>query len=284
MPRQRLEVEVPGGRLVGWVDGAGQQLLLLHGGPGLSADYLDGLIPELIPGYQVALYQQRGLSPSTEAGSGTVAEHLSDVRAVLDRLGWQQAYVAGHSWGGYLALHVAATMPARLKGILCIDSVGGAGDGGLPGFEATMTARTPAANRARARELDERAMRGEGTEREAVESFNLVWPAYFHDPATAPPVLPIRMSVSGYGAGYESMVNELRGLERRLPAISVPVGFVAGAGSPLSAREASQATAARIPGAWVDVVPNAGHFLWMEAPGVVRLALDRLVGSVLPTG
>lgn len=281
--RQALEADVPGGRLVGWLDGEGPRVLLLHGGPGLSADYLEGLIPELIPGYQVALYQQRGLSPSTETGPGTVGAHLADTRSVLDALEWQQAYVAGHSWGGYLALHVAVSMPARLQGVLCIDSVGGVGDGGLQAFESTIYSRTAPESRARAKELDDRALRGEGTEADSIESMRLVWPAYFADPDNAPPMPPIKMSVAAYAAAYESMMNELPGLESQLSAISVPIGFLAGAGSPMPAREASGATAARIPGAWVDVAPNAGHFLWLEAPGTVRRALDRLVTTAIVT-
>src|ERR1700682_30100 len=104
MGRTPFAVTVAGGQLVGWVDGAGPRVLLLHGGPGLSANYLDGLIPELVPGYRVAVYQQRGLAPSTEVGPLTVAAHLDDVAAVLNGLGWGTAFVAGHSWGGYLAL------------------------------------------------------------------------------------------------------------------------------------------------------------------------------------
>lgn len=32
----------------------------------------------------------------------------------------------------------------------------------------------------------------------------------------------------------------------------------------------------RIPGAWVDVVDGAGHFVWVETPGAVRASLRRL--------
>ena len=37
--------------------------------------------------------------------------------------------------------------------------------------------------------------------------------------------------------------------------------------------EASTDAAERIPGAWVDVVEGAGHFIWVEAPGAVRASL-----------
>jgi pimeloyl-ACP methyl ester carboxylesterase len=42
---------------------------------------------------------------------------------------------------------------------------------------------------------------------------------------------------------------------------------------------ASTDTADLIPGAWVDIVDGAGHFVWVEAPGAVRTALRRLTRS-----
>jgi pimeloyl-ACP methyl ester carboxylesterase len=39
---------------------------------------------------------------------------------------------------------------------------------------------------------------------------------------------------------------------------------------------ASTDAADRIPGAWVDVVDGAGHFVWVETPGAVRASLRRL--------
>ena len=280
MGRAKFAVTVAGGQLVGWKDGSGPNVLLLHGGPGLSANYLDGLIPELMPGYRVAVYQQRGLAPSTEQGPLDVAAHLADVAAVIKGLGWDKAFVAGHSWGGYLAIHVAARMPDLLHGVLSIDPIGGVGDGGVAAFEAAMNARTPEENRQRARELDERAMQGDGDEQAALESLSLVWPAYFAHPDVAPPMIPMRLSVQGYAAGYKSMVTELAALELLLPSVRVAVGFVLGAESPIPPDQAGRATAERIPNAWVEIVPEAGHFIWLERPGAVRAALDRLVRSV----
>jgi pimeloyl-ACP methyl ester carboxylesterase len=43
--------------------------------------------------------------------------------------------------------------------------------------------------------------------------------------------------------------------------------------------EASTDAADRIPGAWVDVVEGAGHFVWVEAAGAVRAALRRLTAA-----
>ena len=75
-----------------------------------------------------------------------------------------------------------------------------------------------------------------------------------------------------------SILAELPALEAGLPRIRVPVGFVHGSRSPMPVA-ASTDGAERIPGAWVEVVEGAGHFVWVEAPGAVRASLRRLTAN-----
>src|SRR6478609_4641664 len=138
--------------------GSGPPVVLLHGGPGLGFGYLRDLADELAQENDVAWYQQRGLEPSAVEGPYSVAADVGDARRVLDALGWQRAYVVGHSWGGHLALHVAEAMPDRLFGVLAVDPLGSVGDGRWPEFDEEIFRRTPEHVRARARELDELAL------------------------------------------------------------------------------------------------------------------------------
>jgi proline iminopeptidase len=272
-----LDAPTTGGAVGAWVQGDGPRVLLLHGGPGLSDEYLDGIAAELGDGWRIAGYQQRGLSPSTEDGPFTVAQHVADAVAVLDALGWDRAWLIGHSWGGHLGLHMALGAPHRMSGLLAIEPLGAVGDGGASRFEETLWERTPEDDRERAALLDEKAMRGDGTEADALESMALLWPAYFSERAAAPPMPPMRCSVPCYSATVESVEAELPGLEARLGDIGIPVGLVAGAASPMPAQQAAGATARRIPDAWLDIVEGAGHFPWLERPGSVRAAARRLV-------
>jgi pimeloyl-ACP methyl ester carboxylesterase len=274
--RTELRAAVEGGSLGGWVGGAGPPVLLLHGGPGLSYEYLDGLASEIGDGYEVAAFQQRGLAPSLAGGPFDIATAVADVGAVLDALGWSRAWVVGHSWGGHLLLHVALALPDRLHGALAVDLLGGVGDGGTAGFEAGLAERTPEDDRRRALELDERAMRGEGTPEEMEESLRLLWPAYFASPEDTMPFIAWRSSLEAYSGLWASLTAELPRLAESLPRVRVPFGFVAGRASPMPAEEAAAATARAIPGAWLDVVDGAGHFPWHERPGCIRAALDRL--------
>lgn len=283
MKREPFAAQVPGGSLCGWRSGDdGPRVLLLHGGPGMGYDYLDGLAEELAPGRRLASYQQRGVAPSTLDGPFTVEREIADAIAVLDALGWERAWVAGHSWGGHLLLHLALAAPERLEGGLAIEPLGGVGDGGMAAFDAELLARLPAEDRDRAAELDARAERGEGDVAEAIEGLRLVWPAYF---AAAGHVLPFprfRASNEAYAGVFASLTEALPTLEAALGDIRVPFGFVAGAQSPMPPDGAAGATARAIPGAWLELVDGAGHFPWFERPGCLHAALARLTRAAPP--
>jgi pimeloyl-ACP methyl ester carboxylesterase len=55
---------------------------------------------------------------------------MEDVDAVLDALGWERAWIVGHSWGGHLVVHLLVARPERMLGGLAVDPVGAVGDGG----------------------------------------------------------------------------------------------------------------------------------------------------------
>jgi len=189
--------------------------------------------------------------------------------------------VVGHSWGGHLLLHLAVAAPGRLLGGLAVEPLGGTGDGGLEAFEAEMSRRIPDADRALAEELDAQALRGEGGAEAALESLRLAWPAYFASPGHVMPFREAATSVPAYAGLFASLQQALPRLAEALAGERVPLGFVAGARSPMPRDRAAGATARAVPGAWLEVVAGAGHFPWFERPGCVRSALHRLTGTAL---
>jgi len=270
---REFRAEVPGGAITAWQAGTGPAVLILHGGPGLS-DYTAPLAAEFTDAFGVIRYQQRGLAPSTTSGPFDIGQHVADAIAVLDAAGAERAYLVGHSWGGHLALHLAVQHPARLLGLVIADPLGAIGDGGAGDMGRNLTARTPPGLAARARELDERAMAGQGTAADARESLAIVWPGYFSAPRAAPPMPALDISVDCYAATFGSIQEhfERKTLERRLPELTVPTVFVLGADSPIPP-EHGRATAALIPGASCQIEPECGHFIWLERPSAMRQAL-----------
>jgi pimeloyl-ACP methyl ester carboxylesterase len=275
MKRTPFTAATPTGSLTGWAAGEGPPVLALHGGPGLDYDYLDPVVEEVAARHRVATFQQRGLAPSTTEGEFTIAEALADVVAVLDELGWETAHLMGHSWGGHLAFHAAVAIPHRLSGVLAVDPQGAVGDGGFAGFVAELVARMPDANRPRFLELEAKETAEGLTPEEDLEQLGLVWPSYFAEPSTAPPMPPTSLAQASYEGLVADLDARLPELEASLPSIRVPVGVIVGERSPMPPRSGAE-TAARIPGAWCRTEPGAGHFVWVEAPGAVLAAMDRL--------
>jgi pimeloyl-ACP methyl ester carboxylesterase len=270
----KFEALVAGGSITGWLTGKGPPALILHGGPGLS-DYTAPLGAELADGFQVIRYQQRGLAPSVTSGPFDIERHVADVIAVLDAARADRAYVVGHSWGGHLAMHLAVRHPDRVLGLVIVDPLGAVPDGGGGDLGRNLGERIPPELAARATELDERAMAGEGTAEEAIESLAIVWPGYFSSPDKAPPMPPLRLSVQCYAETFASIQEhfEQHDLELSLPSLRVPTVFVLGADSPIPPRH-GLASAALVPGAQSQIEEECGHFPWLERPGSVRKALD----------
>jgi pimeloyl-ACP methyl ester carboxylesterase len=265
-----------GGSLGGWVVGQGQPVLLLHGGPGFQHEYMGAVADELRDDYRVASFQQRGLEPSTLDGPFTIPQALDDVVAVLDALDWPRTLLVGHSWGGHLAFRVAAAYPDRLVGMLAIDPLGIVGDGGRSAFEAELRARTPKHGRARLDELEAQEKSAELSAQEQDEFQAIIWPAYFADPENVMP----RPRTEIREEAFEGLMAEVdEGTEDVMVALGrgdVPYGVLAGAASPFPWGQAARANVELSPRAFLKVVPNAGHFVWYEAPGAARAALDEL--------
>lgn len=274
---ERLELDVPvegGGALHAWVRGDGPRVLLLHGGPGMSASYLEPLADELVDGYRVASYQQRGLAPSTARGPYDVSVQADDVATVLDALGWERAVVVGHSWGGHLLLHVLAGHPDRLSAAVVVDPLGGVGDGGLEAFAAELLRRLPEDVAARVSELEARIDGGEGTQADAEESLRRVWPAYYADPSAAPPMPPLQVAIEPSQETWRSIQAEIPALAARIAGVSVPTVFVHGDASPVPVSASAQTAEVIGPSASLVLLEGAGHFSWHESPGAVRAAVD----------
>jgi pimeloyl-ACP methyl ester carboxylesterase len=271
-----FEVSVPGGKIVASQAGAGTPVLVLHGGPGVS-DYTAPLATELDDVFRVIRFQQRGLKPSTASGPFGIDRHAADAIAVLDAADVDRAYVIGHSWGGHLAMHLAARHQDRLLGLVLADPLGAVPDGGASDLDRILAERMPSELAARAEELAQRAMAGEGSAEDALEGLAIVWPGYFSSPDKAPPMPPLSISVECHAGTFASIHwhFEHKTLERALPAVTVPTVFLLGAASPIPPRHGI-ASAALIPGARYRVEDDCGHFIWLERPGAVRHALQSI--------
>ncbi len=104
----------------------GDSPLVLMPGLTANASSFDGLVKAgLSPALRVLALDLRGRGLSDKPDSGyTMADHAADVLGLLDVLEIQQVALGGHSFGGLLALFMAAHYPERISRLVVIDAAG----------------------------------------------------------------------------------------------------------------------------------------------------------------
>ncbi len=108
-----------------FVDAAGGDppLVMLHG-LSANAHCFSGLLAAgLSPRHRVVAPDLRGRGQSSKPATGyTVADHAGDVLALMDALRLERVMLAGHSFGGYVAIYLAAKYPQRVGKLIVIDA------------------------------------------------------------------------------------------------------------------------------------------------------------------
>lgn len=102
-------------------------LVVAHGGPGCTHDYVDSFRDLAERGWPVVHYDQLGNGRSThlrgiDPGFWTVALFLDELDNLLRHLGIGQYVLLGQSWGGMLAAEHGVRKPAGLRGLVIANS------------------------------------------------------------------------------------------------------------------------------------------------------------------
>lgn len=115
-------------RITGPIEGPGVPLVVLHGGPGCSHDYLDDVLDLASEDRAVVHYDQIGNGRSThlrDAGRDfwTVGLFVDELNSLLSYLGIANRYnLLGQSWGGMLAAEHAVLQPRGLRRLVIANS------------------------------------------------------------------------------------------------------------------------------------------------------------------
>lgn len=101
-------------------------LLCIHGGPGMSHEYLRPLEEMTTTGRQVVFYDQLGCGQSDRLDASeewSLELFLEEVTAVRAAAGLARCHVLGHGWGGILALEHALRCPAGLQSLVLSSAI-----------------------------------------------------------------------------------------------------------------------------------------------------------------
>lgn len=118
---QETFIQSNGSQLFCRVLGKGDPILVIHGGPGLSQDYLLPYLNKLAENHFVIFYDQRGCGRSTgEINENTmhVSSFVSDIENIRRAFHFDKISILGHSWGGFLGMHYAIAHPEALKKLI----------------------------------------------------------------------------------------------------------------------------------------------------------------------
>lgn len=103
--------------------GAGDPLLLLHGGTGIGEDWQHVFSAGYPPGFRVIVPDLRGHGRSTNPlPMFTFRQSAKDMFALLDHLGIERVRAIGMSAGAKTLLHMATQQPARLEAMVIVSA------------------------------------------------------------------------------------------------------------------------------------------------------------------
>lgn len=97
------------------VHGAGEPLLLIHGGFG-AVELWDGIVPSLAQHFRVVTFDCRGRGRTSDSAAPiSYGRMVGDTVRLLDHLGIDRAHTAGHSDGAIICIGLLIDYPDRLR-------------------------------------------------------------------------------------------------------------------------------------------------------------------------
>jgi proline iminopeptidase len=102
------------------VKGKGENIVVLHGGPGLNHRYFRPHLDALEKKFKVVYYDQRasGKSSTPSPDSITIKFFVEDLESIRKELKLEKLNLLAHSWGAVLATHYAMAYPQQVNKII----------------------------------------------------------------------------------------------------------------------------------------------------------------------
>lgn len=276
--------------------GNGDPLVIVHGGPGASHDYLLPNLYTLARTHKLVFIDERGSGRSPrlpDPAAYTVENMADDVEAVRQALGLGRISLLGHSYGGVVAEAYALKYQQNLSHLILGSTF--ASTKALNKALARMKEQMSADDRARLDALEKEGLFGKGKPwergRYPEEYATLAWgPGYYpflygarpdanYVPAAGNTSLSWELYRQMWGSHGEFVVDgNLASVEYldRLPTIKVPTLILVGdhdQSDPAMSKEMQ----ARIAGSQLVLLPNSGHMTFVDQPEMFVKAVNEFL-------
>lgn len=270
----------------------GDTVIVLHGGPGLTMDYLIPDFGPLAERHTLIFYDQRGSGRSTaplDTSHISAAKHIADLDALRAHFGIARVMILGHSWGAKLAVLYAIGHPDRVARMILEGPGSPKPD---PRFGRNLVTWADSGALARIMLLRQAAF---APASDRVETCRAFWKefvrGYWSDPDDTLSMRRMRGDLCSYPGAMSDMtgVGNLtiasvgtHDYTLDVGALRVPVLVVTGRKDPMPLDD-SEAWAAAFPDARLLVVERAGHFPHVEQPQLVFAAVETFLRGNWPT-
>jgi proline iminopeptidase len=244
-------------------------LLVLHGGPGASHDYLLPQLLELARDRALILYDQRGGGRSRRDDDGPITwrTQVEDLAAVVRECALESPSLVGYSWGGLLAMlyaiEAAAGRVSVQPGRMILIDPAPVTRRWREEFETEFNRRQQSDSiRSMRDQLTASGLQEMDREAYRQRAFELSVAGYFADPAQAARLTPFRVIGKVQKSIWESLGDY--DLRAALGTVKCPALVVHGSEDPIpegSSREIAAALGARF-----VLLEGSGHVPYVEAP------------------
>jgi proline iminopeptidase len=246
-------------------------ILALHGGPGMSHDYLLSLRDLTQWGYRIVFFDQLGcgrseIPPGTDLFS--LEHHVEESEGIRTTLGLGRVHLIGSSYGGLLALAYAIKYQRHLRSLV---TIGGLSD--VPFTEAEMNRLVGELPSEEARAIREHGARGEFTHPDYIRATDRFYHTFLCRLPEWPPELTRTLEISSQRPVYAYMngPNEFTisgtirdiNITPDLPQIKVPTLVTGGRYDEVTPTVA-QRIQESIPGARRVTFENSSHTPYWE--------------------
>jgi proline iminopeptidase len=275
--------------------GAGDPLMILHGGPGASHDYLLPWVMSLARTNRLVFIDERGSGRSEKLDDPkgyTVENMAKDVEAVRIALGLGKINLLGHSYGGVLAQEYALEYPEHLRHLILGSTFHSTRQ--LNEVFRKMKAAMSPELRARIDKMEKEGLFGHGkayeqgryTDDYMVAAWGEGYFPYLYGRRPDPNYDPVAAGVMSWdlyremwGSHGEFVVDgNLASAEYadRLGSIKVPTLILVGDHDQVDP-SISRDMHARIPGSQLVVLPDSGHMIFVDQPELFRKTVDEFL-------
>jgi proline iminopeptidase len=227
--------------------------------------------------FTVVYLDTRGSGRSEKPAELTSYRHedlVADLEALRKHLGQEKVWVAGHSEGGWMAMHYAVAYPDGCAGLLLIDAIYAHDDDWRKDGSVRQDRRRsePWYEKVKKALADHRAA---GTEKSFDVAMSQSLMFAFHDVANMEKLNKTGGTLSSEAFKGRQASNKDGLFALPLENIRVPVLIIVGASDDRCSPRQAQRIHLGIAGSKLLVVEEAGHFPWLEQPENFFNAVER---------